>query len=515
MDSFWNSGEREKIKGLDILGLRRVDQNIEQGWVAGVTTISNRARYLSMLPWILTEFYEQQLEIGGGRAEYDENLLWEILSRFEFVVLFATWAGKEWGESGEINGLIGPTLYAEELNDFKENGRVEVVSDKGGASYGTYANPCRMFGILGSGGGEGTPVQITPLGKKFSEARRKSFKNSSLINLIFTGGVLTRKSLISEGKHFSANGLIHNKDEFSLLRKAFFTPYSNNTAVKDRYTRFKETVGWALSSIDKRGKSSAEIIAENYYKIVKSSSSGIKAVELAWAEYELRRRVHFSVELLLSSLSETLMDLVKASIQQVVHHWNDECPMPPLVSAVLGYETAPFNEKLRVVMDRIFIDEFSDTPIVKKSAKDLTPCSKALYALCLIVSGYVQSEKLRSDGKMPDQKHYMERAFAIIESNKDRALREVMVDLLTQVVVEPHLGTTLRKMGQGQKCSLRFYPEGALLNPTGTRVNAGYSGDRLGNVIGLLSDIGYCTREAGKFYLSGEGEKLLGELGGS
>jgi hypothetical protein len=45
-------------------------------------------------------------------------------------------------------------------------------------------------------------------------------------------------------------------------------------------------------------------------------------------------------------------------------------------------------------------------------------------------------------------------------------------------------------MANGQKCSLRFFPEGARLRTTGLSANPGQSGSRLGNIIRILRDAG-------------------------
>jgi hypothetical protein len=61
---------------------------------------------------------------------------------------------------------------------------------------------------------------------------------------------------------------------------------------------------------------------------------------------------------------------------------------------------------------------------------------------------------------------------------------------LGEIVAEAHLATTFRKMAGGQKCSLRFFPDGQCLRATSLPVFAGQSGTRLWNVIRVLADAG-------------------------
>jgi hypothetical protein len=53
MNVGWGSPPAETSGGLDLLGVRRLDQSIEASLVVGITTISLRGRYLSILRWAL------------------------------------------------------------------------------------------------------------------------------------------------------------------------------------------------------------------------------------------------------------------------------------------------------------------------------------------------------------------------------------------------------------------------------------------------------------------------------
>ena len=513
MEAFWNSGERDKIQGLDILGLRQLDQDLELAWVSGITTISIRARYLTLLPWVLAELYEYELKRGGGKATVDEDRIGEVLARIKFVILAASATGKEWGESGDTFGVLGSNLWADQLKEFVSKGRLKLPSAQGKDVYGTYNMPSRGFGLLthsfGSSGG--VPIAIGPRGQELHKLRSKIPACNDIRILILEGGVLEKSHLAKAGRHFSVNGLPKDTEENAHLVKWMLEPYLDSPDVARANANFVATAKWAASFINGDSLSPAEIISQNFERVIAAPHKSPVSVENAWAEYDLRRRVHFACELLLADVTGTLSNLTAGTVDTVVAHWMKRDDITTEVNDVIGINKIAPQQTLESVMDELPESAFQGRPLNAREGRSLdTDGNTALYGLAILLSSYRCSRIFRSSGQLQDRGHYLERAFELIDENKSKPLSHALGELVLHLAVEPHLGTTLRKMGQGQKCSLRFFPEGDVLHPTGTLVTPGFSGSRLGNVLGMLADVGLCNRlDGGRFGLTDAGRSRL------
>lgn len=504
MDIFWNSGQKDMTNGLDILGIRRLDQNIELAWVSGITTISFRARYMSLLPWIITEYYNTELKSQGSEAEYDEGKLYDMIRRMEMIMFFCTEIGSTWGESGNTYGVIGSDLYSQQLNTLKAERMIMLTSEKGGASLGTYIAPCRSFGILADGDDEsGIPIKITSRGKQLYELHKETLKNSLLAEAILYGGSISLQDIHKDGLYFSVNGLAAKEcsTERALLEACLLNPYlENHKPTINQYDKFKKTILWGLDwLLSNESMAPQEIIASNYARCVMASNLDTLAdYQLGWCEYELRRRCHFSFELLLRAFNETLLNLGDASYNQIMSEIVSSYEYSEYMTDILPEIADPFSTKTSQLLDLLEVELFLDEPINRGGIQGCEAGTICLFAMCLLMSCFKQTQQLRVLHKIPNRRDdasaYMEKAFDIIDDAKNTILIELLDLLIRKVSIEAHLKTTWRKMGQQQKCSLRFYPDGQVFRPTGKLTKAGYSGSRLGNVFGMLGDIGICDR---------------------
>ncbi|MBY5806433.1 hypothetical protein ELG97_36835 (plasmid) [Rhizobium leguminosarum] len=484
MNVAWGSHLTEETKGLDVIGIRALDQNIEASLTNGITTISIRARYIPILVWAIGQYFID--ESAGGRVRHDKEARAVYLNRVRYLVLAATFL-----DEGALRmGAMGSDSFSEDMATLVSGKAVRMPDDGNLAVLGTYFGPASALGLVESRPeSSGLPFGLTVRGTAIYHKRSMALAGTGVVELLRDGGELTYETARAAIAAFSLARTTEFTEEAELLRQAFSEPWVPNNAlaakrVAEAYQRMAGTRAWISQELEKDPASANDLIARTYDRAVADGASGI---EREWASFEWHRRVHFALELLLSAVTETLRADGGLSITKVVETWASiHNPLPMSASWMSSVDLA-----IAAVEPMLF-----RSGLLRTSDFDGPPEAMALGAFKLLVT---QARDARSIGLTPGA-HAGEaataaRAIQLLASGTG-SLADVMLAICDECVVQRHIQNTMRKMGNQQDCSLRFYPDGPVLVPTEIDFNPGYSGSRLQNTIRVLADVGLLSTGA-------------------
>ena len=379
----------------------------------------------------------------------------------------------------------------------------------GGSIVGVYIMPCQGFGILQGG----DPIHVTPRGKAFYELKKQQLESCPLVPHLFEGSRISVEQVLEWQDHFSLQGLLSDtaQEERELLTSHFTTPYSPQA---EYYSRFRSTMQWILRNVKDSGVGAGALIVQEYKRCLEDESVYPEEVQKAWVNYEFRRRGHFSLEILFSAFCDTLASRTAGRLHEVIREWTEVDDFPDELTKNVDLQSPPWELTWDDFLASVPFETFLDGAPTRAAARNLISASRVILGLSLLVSCWRHISAWRRKGlimEYPDSP--LDMAFEVL----DRASGKRMVDVLAKIIgdctIAPHLNTTWRKMGQGQKCSLRFYWDGDVFRSTGTQTRAGYSGERLGSVVNMLEDLGLVERAENSGYsITDVGQEMLQQL---
>jgi hypothetical protein len=479
MNVAWGSSLSSETKGLDVLGIRALDQNIEASLTNGITTISIRARYISILAWAIGQYFVD--ESASGRVRHNKEARAVYLNRVRFLVLAATFLD----DGTSRMGAMGSDYFADEMATLVAGNDVRLPDTGNLALLGTYFGPASALGLVESRPeSSGLPFGLTARGTAMYHERSRALEGTGLIELLRDGGNLDHGTARAAIPAFSLARTAEFAEEAKLLRKAFSEPWVPQNAlaakrVAEAYQRMADTRAWIDHELGNDPANANQLISKTYDQAVLNGAAGI---ELEWASFEWHRRVHFALELLLSAVTETLRVEGSLSIAQVVEKWaaihNSAVPLS-------AYWMSPSDLAITAVQPGLFSGN-----LLRTSEFDGAPEIMALKAFELLVT---QARNAQAIGVTPGASAGVAataaRAIQLVESGVG-TLAEMMLTIGDECVAQRHIQNTMRKMGNQQDCSLRFYPDGPVLVPTAIDFSPGYSGSRLQNTMRILADLG-------------------------
>ncbi|MGB8094783.1 MAG: hypothetical protein WCF62_29380, partial [Pseudolabrys sp.] len=473
-----------------------LDQAIEASLVNGITTISIRARYFTILPWAIGTFTE--IDTSNGAVLFDIDRLNRFMRRVQFLILAATIRDSH---ASSTRGALGSDLWDDEMAALKAGRNVPFPTKGSEAFLGTYFGPARALGLIADAPpGSPAPYKMTSRGTEIFELRGQLLNGSPIVEVLKHGEVLDPQIVDLAVPEFSLGAMSAFGDEAAMLCRALFEPWKSEVLrtterVAVAYRQFAGSIAWLNAALDENPGSATSVLNRNLSK--RCGIGDTNEIADRWAEYEWRRRCHYALELMLSAVTKTLIEFGDNNLPSLISRWREQSSDQTAIVSAWSVPADLWQRSAKDACNSIPEQLFLGESLPTQKINALSAGEQALMAFGLIAALEKQTRRLRE--RVSTRRGPGECAIAMVVAADHTPFQEFLELLVAETVVSPHLLTTLQKMANDLKCSLRFFSDGPVLRATGIMSQPGFSNDRLGNVMRILADIGELAEKAGGY----------------
>ncbi|MHA1168783.1 MAG: hypothetical protein ACTSRU_13225, partial [Candidatus Hodarchaeales archaeon] len=498
---FWaeNSGF---MTGRDPLGIQNSSITVYASLLPGMTNLTLRLRYYGLYCWLLNEYGKLDLESEKKTLQHH----YSFIRRAELTIAFLML-----NRDPEVTSIVGSDFAGRHLQEFRDRGsfRISEGADKlkstvKGTVYWDYTS-----GALGQYyAGSLISLDLIETNNKFFIIREKGVKlakafetninkrNSQASNVFLeilrTGNLNLGNLYILDD--FSITNIPQDSTEWEFYKSMLLENDGQKTRTSDNKvpSNRKETISLFLKFItatDKDWFPEQQFLKVNAGDTTSDSSFG-------WYYYYINEAIHYCIETLFWGM---LVELEGKSLP--IHQFISDMASSIIRELRVLYYQIDEDNTIGEVTNKLPVP---DLPEALDQLEDLTKSPRQAFramgfALDLFLEIFNLSREFRERIKDFENKYYLvfqkghinEFFKDYIDNHLELSLSDY-TKLLVKKIINDHIATAYRKMGNGESNLVKFVIEDGMIGHIQT-MTPRFTTPRLRTLQNFLTDLGFIT----------------------
>jgi hypothetical protein len=511
---FWaeNSGF---MTGRDPLGIQNSSISLYAALLPGMTNLTLRIRYYGLYCWLLKEYDKLQLDPEKKTLQHHYN----FIRRAELTIAFLMFI-----KYPEITNIVGHDFTVREAQKFRDEGSFNISegadklkSTKKGTVYWDYTS-----GALGQYyAGSLIALELIETSNKFFLLREKGIKLAQVFEnninsqarktflKVLRTGILNQRDL-ELLEDFSITNIPQDSSEWELYKSLLLENDGQKTRTSDNRvpSNRKETISLFLKNISEAG---IEGFPEQQFQKVHSGAL-TSDTSFGWYYYYINEAIHYCIETLFWGM---LIEIEGKSLP--VHKYITDIANSITNELQVLHNKINKTQILNGIVDSMPVPNLPDAlaHLVKLTKSPRQATGAMGFALGLLLGIFNLAGEFRGRIKDFENKYYLvfqkgnisEYLECYFDNNMGLSLTDFNM-LLTKTIINDHIATAYRKMGNGESNLVKFVIEDGMIGHIQT-MDPRFTNPRLRTLQNFLTDLGFINNSG---QITDSGNLLMEEI---